>query len=124
MTSELMDLASLCRAVAEEMGWKDDGYGWVRPLDRYDPDNAAPQIAHDDLATGDGMLEVLKWLRKRHCCTSIYSDHNYCWELQLIDNIDRDPHRPTCYRQHKDAPIAVLLGFMKAVKGVDVELTE
>ena len=113
-TAVKMTLEDLCRTVAEKMGWEDDGYGCLHPPGEFDPNNAAAQFDHTDLLTGDGMLEVLEWLKKQ--------DFNMQFQAYVYLFNKLKPKGTWDVSWLDINPTAVLLAFMKAVKGVDVEL--
>lgn len=124
-TAVKMTLTDLCKAVAEEMGWpvyshmigEEEFFYLVHRV------TARPV---DWLTTGDGMLDVLKWLQTQepgqYFSVGVRSAIGGGWNTEFFSNFPGDDREGVWF--HEDLPAAVLLTFMKAVKGVGVELTD
>jgi hypothetical protein len=61
--------------------------------------------------------KVVEQLRGQHCCTKLYSDHNYIWECTMSTRFD-DPHtgKPPVFGQADTAPLAICLAALKTVR--------
>jgi hypothetical protein len=122
-----MTIAALCRVVAEGMGYKTNSSGMIARR-RYQQGKPVDDTGFwvdpcDFMLCGNAMLEVLEWLQDGtiHDAfeVSIQSDCG-AWTVYLNsgrseafqDGSAGDIHLPT----------AVLIAFMKAVRGVDVEV--
>lgn len=125
MTNSMrMTLPELCKAVAEEMGFEIIQMGQGRIGIRR-PNGRGGNNFHDLnwLATGTGMLEVLEWLRKEMGYPTVKF-----WQYDNLGGVELSPN-PSLLSddpigKHTHKPTAVLLAFMRAVKGVDVEAEE
>lgn len=112
-TTVNMTLTDLCKAVSEEMGievLEDDylGYPYSDPVQW--------------LATGDGMLKVLGWLIREKGLHTITA--NLATEEHFNVELVIGPYLIEKKGFSDTFPTAVLLAFMKAVKGIGVELVD
>ena len=117
-----MTLEELCKAVAEEMGWKfvdSPGGPWWKKKDDMNVPCPPPN-------TGNGMLDVIKDLKKRYETIQV----EWCGWGAMVHIFDGhyegksgEGYAVSVDSGHAEPPIAVLLAFMKAVKGVEVELS-
>lgn len=122
-TTVRMTVPELCKAVAEEMGGLPK-----REIPTFDPGSGDSWMTEEEpsadwLATGNGMLEVLEWLTNN----PNLEDNTYFVELTTAENwatafITKLGGVTRFGKGHKHLPTAVLLAFMKAVRGVDVEV--
>lgn len=127
-TAVKMTLAELCRAVAEEMGvqvYEAEVEGlWFWQKNIGPGTDIALEMSVLYFATGDGMLRVIEWLEKKF--EMIQVEWGSTIKLVHIYDAYTDKHgyMETWEASHQHAPTAVLLAFMKARKGVDVELLD